>query len=180
MSKYWTPVFCDTFFSYVSQGARGTYCGTEAGRKRLKTLLSDSDFSTEGGVATFVEKLVKSLLIDKRDGKTATVVSDLLKKGQTTQSLYDAIYGLDYLRPRYSLGISGKALHELSPGERGALLLVFYLLVDQNDAPLIMDQPEENLDNQTVFKLLVPCIKEAKKRRQIARHYPQSQPCSCV
>ena len=56
---------------------------------------------------------------------------------------------------------------ELSPGERGALLLVFYLLVDQSDAPLIIDQPEENLDNQTVFKLLVPCIKEAKKRRQI-------------
>ena len=30
--------FCDVFFSYVSQGARGTYCGTEAGRKRLKTV----------------------------------------------------------------------------------------------------------------------------------------------
>ncbi len=160
--------FSDAFFSFVSQGVRGTYCGTEEGRKRLKALLSDSDFSTEGGVATFVEKLVTSLLIDERDGETATVVSDLLKKGHTAQSLYDAIYGLDYLRPRYSLGMSGKALHELSPGERGALLLVFYLLVDQNEAPLIMDQPEENLDNQTVFKLLVPCIKEAKKRRQIA------------
>lgn len=160
--------FSNIFFSYVSQGVRGTYCGTEAGRKRLKALLLDSDFSTEGSVAIFVEKLVKSLLIDERDGKTVTDVSDLLKKGQTTQSFYDAIYGLDYLRPRYSLGMSGKALHELSPGERGALLLVFYLLVDQNDAPLIMDQPEENLDNQTVFKLLVPCIKEAKKRRQIA------------
>ena len=160
--------FSDAFFSFVSQGVRGTYCGTEEGRKRLNALLSDSDFSTEGGVATFVEKLVASLLIDERDGKTETNVNDMLKRGRTAQSLYDAIYGLDYLRPRYSLGMSGKALHELSPGERGALLLVFYLLVDQNEAPLIMDQPEENLDNQTVFKLLVPCIKEAKKRRQIA------------
>jgi predicted ATPase len=31
----------------------------------------------------------------------------------------------------------------------------------------VIDQPEENLDNQTVFNLLVPCIKEAKQRRQI-------------
>jgi len=46
-------------------------------------------------------------------------------------------------------------------------LLIFYLLVDQNDIPLVIDQPEENLDNQTVFKTLVPCIKDAKKRRQI-------------
>lgn len=159
--------FSDTFFSYVSQGVRGTYCGTDEGRKRLNNLLADSDFSTEGGVGTFVEKLIASLLIDERDGITATNVSDMLRKGHTAQSLYNSIYGLEYLRPRYSLGMSGKSLHELSPGERGALLLVFYLLVDRSDAPLILDQPEENLDNQTVFNLLVPCIKDAKKRRQI-------------
>ena len=32
---------------------------------------------------------------------------------------------------------------------------------------MVIDQPEENLDNETVFEVLVPCIKEAKKRRQI-------------
>jgi len=159
--------FADTFFSHVSQGVKGTYCGAEEGRKRLNKLLADSDLSTEDGVAAFVEQLITSLLVDERDGKTPTHVNDIVKKGQTTQSLYDFVYGLDYLRPRYSLGIAGKALSELSPGERGALLLVFYLLIDQNDLPLVIDQPEENLDNQTVFKLLVPCIKEAKKRRQI-------------
>ena len=47
------------------------------------------------------------------------------------------------------------------------MLLIFYLLVDNDDIPLIIDQPEENLDNQTVYKLLVPSIKEAKNRRQI-------------
>jgi len=31
----------------------------------------------------------------------------------------------------------------------------------------VIDQPEENLDNQTVYELLVPCMKEAKQRRQI-------------
>jgi predicted ATPase len=60
-----------------------------------------------------------------------------------------------------------KDLTQLSPGERGTLLLVFYLLVDRSDIPLLIDQPEENLDNQTVYDLLVPCIREAKKRRQI-------------
>ncbi len=32
---------------------------------------------------------------------------------------------------------------------------------------MVIDQPEENLDNQSVFTILVPFIKEAKKRRQI-------------
>ncbi len=33
--------------------------------------------------------------------------------------------------------------------------------------PLIIDQPEENLDNQTIATMLVPAIKYAKEHRQI-------------
>ncbi|MEI6646602.1 MAG: hypothetical protein WCP12_11250, partial [bacterium] len=33
--------------------------------------------------------------------------------------------------------------------------------------PIILDQPEENLDNETVVSLLVPVLAEAKKRRQV-------------
>ena len=47
------------------------------------------------------------------------------------------------------------------------MLLIFYLLIDRRDSPLILDQPEENLDNQTVYDLLAPCIQEARKRRQV-------------
>lgn len=163
--------FDATFFSYLSQGVRGTYCGTHEGRKRLRSLLSGSDISTQSGIEIFVKKLVDSILVDERDEATETEtklkVRDQMRKGQKTQSLYNFVYGLNYLQPRYSLGVSGKSLQEISPGERGALLLVFYLLVDQNNTPFIIDQPEENLDNQTVYKLIVPCIKEARKRRQI-------------
>jgi len=46
-------------------------------------------------------------------------------------------------------------------------LLIFYLFLDKQDIPLIIDQPEENLDNQSVYGILVKFIKEAKKKRQI-------------
>jgi len=45
--------------------------------------------------------------------------------------------------------------------------LIFYLLIDRNDVPLIIDQPEENLDNESIYYLLVRYIKEAKNHRQI-------------
>ena len=32
---------------------------------------------------------------------------------------------------------------------------------------MVIDQPEGNLDNQTVFQLVVDCVKEAKKKRQV-------------
>ena len=46
-------------------------------------------------------------------------------------------------------------------------MLIFYLLVDKDDIPLVIDQPEHNLDNQTVYRVLVPAIKKAKTRRQV-------------
>lgn len=80
---------------------------------------------------------------------------------------YNYLFGLGYLTNKYELVSDNKTLDKLSPGERGALLLIFYLLLDLRDIPLVIDQPEDNLDNQSVAKVLVPFIQAAKNRRQI-------------
>jgi predicted ATPase len=60
------------------------------------------------------------------------------------------------------------AIEQLSPGTRGIVLLLLYLAVDRQDRrPLIVDQPEENLDPNSVFNELVPHFREARKRRQV-------------
>lgn len=88
-------------------------------------------------------------------------------KGQKpVQDLYDYLFGFDYLGTKYDLKIDGKDLSELSPGERGGLLLIFYLMLDRQETPLVIDQPEDNLDNKSVYEILVTFIKQAKKRRQ--------------
>ncbi len=94
-------------------------------------------------------------------------IADLVKKGVEPVDVYDFVFGLEYLFPRYALTWGDRTLDQLSPGERGALLLVFYLLVDNDTIPLVIDQPEENLDNESVYRMLVPCIKKAKERRQV-------------
>lgn len=83
------------------------------------------------------------------------------------QKFYLELWNLDYLEVQYEIKMDGRGIEELSPGERGALLIIFYLLVDKGDIPLIIDQPEDNLDNESVFEYLVPYIKQAKQRRQI-------------
>ena len=47
-------------------------------------------------------------------------------------------------------------IRKLSPGTRGIVLLLLYLALDDaDDRPLIIDQPEENLDPQSIFDELV-------------------------
>ena len=77
------------------------------------------------------------------------------------------MFSLDYLEVKYKLKLDNKNMEQLSPGERGILLLIFYLVLDKDNSPLIIDQPEDNLDNQSIYKKLVPFIRDAKNRRQV-------------
>lgn len=68
----------------------------------------------------------------------------------------------------YSIQYDGVEIEQLSQGTRGIVLLLLYLAIDQDDdRPLIIDQPEENLDPRSIFVELVKSFREAKLRRQI-------------
>lgn len=161
--------FIQKFFDHISQGAKGTFIGVEEGNKILSELISNYDLNDVDSLLDFLDELRNSLHSDKRQGERDVHrdVSQQMKKGYDIEDLYRFIYDLDYLKPTFRLNLGTKNLAELSPGERGALLLIFYLFLDKDDKPLIIDQPEENLDNQSVYNYLVHFIKEAKKRRQI-------------
>ncbi len=160
--------FHDRFFDWIGRNVVGSFYGSEPGEQTLKHILNSYDFNVESGVIDFLQDVMDHLTYDKRSANADEVsIPSQLRHGRTIDTLYDYIFSLDYLRPRYVLKLGDKELSQLSPGERGVLLLVFYLLIDLDDIPLIIDQPEENLDNQTVFEILVGSIKEAKQRRQI-------------
>lgn len=156
--------FSDAFLAKLNRRKIGPFMGDEEGAAEMKRLLDNSNFDSALGTLRFTKALFEKMT--EREGK-ALLVKDQLRQGVTVQEIYDFVFSLGFLSPIYNLQWDGKGVEQLSPGERGNLLLIFYLLVDQDDIPLVIDQPEENLDNQTVFKTLVPCIKDAKKRRQI-------------
>lgn len=160
--------FGEKFFDYVSQQAAGSYYGKEAGALRIKENIDSVDYSNTTSIVNFAHQINEDLLFDMRDGnRIPRLVDAQLKKGHTKQELYDYIYGMEYVSPYFQLKMNGKPLASLSPGERGALLLLLYLFIDMDDKPLIIDQPEENLDNESVFNYLVHFVKAAKQKRQI-------------
>jgi DNA repair ATPase RecN len=63
-------------------------------------------------------------------------------------------------------------IEDLSPGQRCTALVPVILL--QGDEPLVIDQPEDNLDNRLVFDVVVDVLRSLKARRQVivATHNP--------
>ena len=160
--------FSEHFFDYISQQGAGSYYGKEQGALRIKENIDNINLMEIESIVNFACLTNDDLLTDKRDGQGGhRVVETQIKKGRTKQEVYDYIYGMEYVMPFFQLKMNGKSLSSLSPGERGALLLLLYLFIDMDDKPLIIDQPEENLDNESVFKYLVHFVKAAKQKRQI-------------
>ena len=57
-----------------------------------------------------------------------------------------------------------EALDDLSTGQKATAVLLLVLL--ESDAPLIVDQPEDDLDNRFITEGVVPKMREEKRRRQ--------------
>jgi hypothetical protein len=78
------------------------------------------------------------------------------------------LYSTKHISIEYGIQYDGIAIEKLSPGTRGIVLVLLYLALDDgDDRPLIIDQPEENLDPKSIYAELVPLFQSAKQKRQI-------------
>jgi hypothetical protein len=81
----------------------------------------------------------------------------------------DAIEGLlnDCFSIDFDLNQGGDQLLQMSPGKRGLVLFQLFLKLSNSVFPILIDQPEDSLDNRTVFIQLNDYIKIRKQNRQI-------------
>ena len=86
------------------------------------------------------------------------------KRSVSMSEYYDAVFAR-FFKVGFSVEYAGKPLDELSMGERAVILLKILLAL--GDSPLLIDQPEEHLDNRFIFDDLTPAFRDAKRRRQI-------------
>lgn len=158
--------FKNKFSAFISFNKGGSFYGKEGGEIQLLKILEGKDFNKVEDVKELLKTIIEYFKVDNRDNQNNVdrYIDDQINN---LSEFYDYIFSLDYLDFNYKLKLGEKHIEQLSPGERGALLLVFYLLLDKNDIPLILDQPEDNLDNHSVANVLVPFIRKAKRKRQI-------------
>lgn len=84
---------------------------------------------------------------------------------------HDTLNSLVKLIPEDKLNIkiveeSGEIdINDGSPGQKCAAILAFIL--NSGDNPLIIDQPEDDLDNSLIYSLIVKSIRRMKTKRQI-------------
>ena len=141
----------------------------EALREELKKLrftlnldehkISESD---KESIKKFLREVTELFSKDRK-----TIISQL-KERYTEQNFDNWLFSTKYYSVSYSIKFNGIELNNLSPGLKGVALLILFLELDKDDKrSILIDQPEENLDNRSVYITLMRYFREAKKRRQV-------------
>ena len=87
-----------------------------------------------------------------------------LKSSVIESEFFNEIFSR-FFRIGLRIEFNKRPLESLSMGERAVVLLKILLALD--DKPLLIDQPEEHLDNRYIYNELVPAFRRAKTKRQI-------------
>lgn len=66
---------------------------------------------------------------------------------------------------KVTFGHERKDISTGSPGQKNAALLAF--LLSYGKEPLLLDQPEDDLDNELIYNLIVQQLRQVKTRRQV-------------
>jgi hypothetical protein len=125
----------------------------------------------ESGDPTTVSAAMATFFADNRDAlleRSPVPKTDQANYRDWAKRFAKWLYGTKHVRIQYSIDYDGVDIRKLSPGTRGVVLLLLYLALDDaDDRPLIIDQPEENLDPQSIFDELVGLFRNAKGKRQV-------------
>lgn len=103
---------------------------------------------------------------EKHFGSNPQTVKELIQKNLKTV--------LTYQTPNsFTITYRGKELHHHSLGQRASALILFVLSQQEHDV-VIIDQPEDDLDNQTIYEDVIKLICQIKPNVQFifATHNP--------
>ena len=103
------------------------------------------------------------------------IISDkyALVKTNYQQALID-LYSNNYYKISYDVNYDGDKFSKMSEGKKAFIALRLLLDFDDSLCPIIIDQPEDDLDNRAIYDQLVTYLRKQKKHRQIilATHNP--------
>ncbi len=126
--------------------------------KQNKTLLSVKDKS---GNTVFNNSEATSILVNLNNPKIVRALERCQFEDRP-----EIIVTKKATTPTGETKIISREFAKLSLGQQQSILLTI-LLYSKNTAPLIIDQPEDNLDSEFIYKTLVTNLRRVKEKRQV-------------
>lgn len=119
----------------------------------VENFVNEYHSKTKNTVKKFIDKMINQEIELKgvQDHQT-------LSKRVLTENWFSISYNMTYQNDTFDL---------MSDGKKAFVILKLLLAVSEKKSPILIDQPEDSLDNRAIYNELVKYIKNKKKERQI-------------
>ena len=125
----------------------------------MKTIYAFYDDANPADISEdIIEKLIHPLF--EFNGKS------LLKKSVTIEEALRAILS-NWYNIIYTIELDNDKIQTMSPGKKALVLLKLLINLADADCPILIDQPEDDLDNRSIYYELVNFLRQKKYDRQI-------------
>ena len=91
----------------------------------------------------------------------------ILKNGYDAQNVAIELLAKCWFKLSYELLYQNDSFTEMSEGKQAFVILKLLLEFSEKKCPILIDQPEDSLDNRAIYNELVEYLKKKKKERQI-------------
>ena len=158
---------CQAGLAIIDRSRRGNFRDPSRLKDSLNMLAEEYARASYGGAAvrTELEEFLSSF--ENFEGAPMPIERQL-RENCGLEEFFNWLFDPSHFEIVSSLKFDGADLYVLSPGQKGIILLMLYLEIDKaDDRPLIIDQPEENLDNLSIYDDLMDYFRGRKQYRQI-------------
>lgn len=87
--------------------------------------------------------------------------------GTTLETFTKEFFDNSWFKIKFDVIYDGDNYNEMSQGKKAFVVLKMTLDCSESKCPIIIDQPEDDLDNRAIYSELVTFLKQKKKERQI-------------
>lgn len=106
----------------------------------------------------FIEKMTDSF--DK-------VIDSIFNGNRDKFSHIEHFFTTNFYEYNFEIEYQGDKFEQMSPGKKSFIVLKLILEFSDSKIPVLIDQPEDSLDNRAIYNELTKYIKKTKKNRQI-------------
>lgn len=88
-------------------------------------------------------------------------------KGKNIEDLIRDIFGVNWFKYNYTVTYQNDEFQDMSQGKKSFVILKLLLEFSDDKKPVLIDQPEDSLDNRAIYHELRKYLLDTKKKRQV-------------
>ena len=100
--------------------------------------------------------------IFEEDAEVKLPIKANFSKVNVIQRFFDDWYNI-----HYEVKSGNDVIDQMSPGKKALVLLELLISLETDKCPILIDQPEDDLDNRSIYNELVEYLKKTKHTRQV-------------